>query len=840
MTNTTKAGTTTINQTTATIGMEDEPDDNFGSGGSPYTIALLPGSDAIDAGSVTYPATDQRGIARDDGQGDIGAHEFVLADAVRAPKATPPAGAYDVAPNVALSTATLGADIYYTLNGDDPTVGGATQYIAPIPITGTTLIKAAAWNGAQWSRILEAGYTLFTAMPEANPSAGSYWEAKEIELSAADGAVIYYTLDGSEPDRSATLYTSPILLNTTGTHTLKAIAYLGDSRESAVMTAAYDITVPDVIEVSSGIELDAAINSASLSGPKKIILMNDVDAVASSTYSNSPRVVIDGNGYAINGRNQNRTSLRFGGSGTTAHVTVRNATLRNMATNLSYGGGALGVYIGSLTVENCAFIGNSAYGASGSSNGGGAVCAHNSQTSLKVSNSTFYGNETGGSGGAILSTGTADVVNCTITGNMSVSRGAGVSASSATNSRLYNSIVVGNRVSDGYTGTDVVDSYNFTDMGYNIRGTVNTFRHPTSASGKTADEAGIKAGPPEASDSLGGSPYIIALLPGSPAIDAADPDVDVNDVDITRDQRGVARDENPDIGAYEYEDETPPASGGGNGGGGGSGGGGNGSGGGPSDPGSGNGGDDEEPPISAGIVDPPISATTDPDVEIGGNAHNVTDGELGGILDALPGDRAEALGGATSSGASGGIVSNPGEVAGGLSELDKAELDAGADAMIPLPVFKAEVNDGRTVLVSMAVSLSKFAGNNLSEVAVLKYRCDGVTERLEPAASPEGISHARYAWTDANGAALSGALKISAGRLYYLSVAIKDDSVHDWDPTPGSVVDPMALALVKSAANGGNDEASSGGSGGCDAGFGLLGLAALAGLSVFARRARAR
>jgi hypothetical protein len=47
-------------------------------GGPTLTMALLPGSPAIDAGSaVGAPATDQRGVARPQGPGvDIGAFEF--------------------------------------------------------------------------------------------------------------------------------------------------------------------------------------------------------------------------------------------------------------------------------------------------------------------------------------------------------------------------------------------------------------------------------------------------------------------------------------------------------------------------------------------------------------------------------------------------------------------------------------------------------------------------------------------------------------------------------------------------------------------------------------------
>ena len=49
-------------------------------GGPTFTVSLLPGSPAIDAGSATNcPATDQRGVPRPYGSGcDIGAYELSL------------------------------------------------------------------------------------------------------------------------------------------------------------------------------------------------------------------------------------------------------------------------------------------------------------------------------------------------------------------------------------------------------------------------------------------------------------------------------------------------------------------------------------------------------------------------------------------------------------------------------------------------------------------------------------------------------------------------------------------------------------------------------------------
>lgn len=57
-------------------------------------------------------------------------------------------------------------------------------------------------------------------------------------------ASIYYTLDGTTPDETATLYTAPFTLNTPGAYTVKAIAIQNGWENSAVATANYTVIAP--------------------------------------------------------------------------------------------------------------------------------------------------------------------------------------------------------------------------------------------------------------------------------------------------------------------------------------------------------------------------------------------------------------------------------------------------------------------------------------------------------------------------------------------------------------------------------------------------------------------
>lgn len=76
------------------------------------------------------------------------------------------------------------------------------------------------------------------------PSISQSGNTVTITSSGADS--IYYTIDGSAPDRSKTKYTAPFAI--TSTVTVKAIAYLGDL-ESSVASQQCTYTAPTDPEV---------------------------------------------------------------------------------------------------------------------------------------------------------------------------------------------------------------------------------------------------------------------------------------------------------------------------------------------------------------------------------------------------------------------------------------------------------------------------------------------------------------------------------------------------------------------------------------------------------------
>jgi thiol-disulfide isomerase/thioredoxin len=79
--------------------------------------------------------------------------------------------------------------------------------------------------------------------PQFKPKGTFYREAQNVEITCStDGATIYYTTNGSEPNTSSSVYSSPIAV--TETTTIKAYATNGELDDSSVATATYTINEP--------------------------------------------------------------------------------------------------------------------------------------------------------------------------------------------------------------------------------------------------------------------------------------------------------------------------------------------------------------------------------------------------------------------------------------------------------------------------------------------------------------------------------------------------------------------------------------------------------------------
>lgn len=81
------------------------------------------------------------------------------------------------------------------------------------------------------------------ATPVITPGTGTYYKSQSVTISAAGGATIYYTIDGTTPNTSSSVYSSPIAVSSATT--IKAYAVKASYEDSDVATAVLDFGSPE-------------------------------------------------------------------------------------------------------------------------------------------------------------------------------------------------------------------------------------------------------------------------------------------------------------------------------------------------------------------------------------------------------------------------------------------------------------------------------------------------------------------------------------------------------------------------------------------------------------------
>ena len=247
-----------------------------------------------------------------------------------------------------------------------------------------------------------------------------------------------------------------------------------------------------------------------------------------------------------------------------------NGDINQVSSPDQLGGGILND--GTLTVRDCVITGNQA------STGGGIA----SDSTLTINNSTVSDNKTTFSnGGGLENFGAAiqhsmTVVNCTITGNSTAAAGGGIRNVSSLS--VFDSTIAGNSASDGggvsnrddlgavtNLSNSIIASNTGSNSGPDISGTVtSTSSLIGNTSGATINGSYITGDPLLAPlGNYGGPTQTMALLPGSPAIDAGtagdnggDDGSDNGSPIPSTDQRGFSRVGAVDIGAVEAQGFT--------------------------------------------------------------------------------------------------------------------------------------------------------------------------------------------------------------------------------------------------------------------------------------------
>lgn len=212
-------------------------------------------------------------------------------------------------------------------------------------------------------------------------------------------------------------------------------------------------------------------------------------------------------------------------------------------------GGGGGVYTaGALTVTASTFSDNAATSSTG---GGGAIEVAGGTVTLL--NSTFSRNTSSSGGGAIQTTATLTINDCTIDGN-TAQTGGGIAIKGG-NTSAFNTIVAENATtsrfpSDVFGNFDAHLASGAPHSAYNLIGTGGAGGLADGVNGNLVGRSSIGAGP---FGPHGGPTDTMPLNPLSPALDAGSNAL--LPATVQTDQRGYVRIINNrlDIGAYEYE-----------------------------------------------------------------------------------------------------------------------------------------------------------------------------------------------------------------------------------------------------------------------------------------------
>ena len=567
-------------------------------GGPTETMALLPGSPAIDTGSnALIPSgvtTDQRGLARIvNGTVDMGAFEsrgFTISvtgdDNQQATAGTQFASPLQVAVGSSFGEPVAGGQVTFSApgSGASATFSGTSVLAATIDADGLANVAAAA-NATLGVYTVAA--TAAGAAGEADFHLGNIELPSLVVTTAAD---VVDPFDGVTSLREAIAYADslsgdntitfdPSLNGATITLTQGQLELTAGSGKTTIdgggQIAVSGNNANRVFQVDSranAVLANLSIEGGSVSNSSVF----DSSAFGGGIYNAGALTVSNAN-VAGNSVYSKFFDVYGGGIYNSGTLSVTNSTFSgNSATDsmdYGYGGGAI-YNAGALSVSSSTFSANSATGTEaygGAINNAGTLAVAGStfsdntangyigdsyggalynSSSATVNNSTFAGNSAQaldyGYGGAVDNGGTLTVCDATFSGNSASARGGfgfGGAFLNAATLTLTNSIVAGNSVSGVY-GTA------YSDIDGAVAGTSanNLIGDGTGLSGiSNADandnQVGTDSSPidpllgPLADN--GGPTQTMALLPGSPAIDAGDDSALGPPLNLAADQRGL-------------------------------------------------------------------------------------------------------------------------------------------------------------------------------------------------------------------------------------------------------------------------------------------------------------
>ncbi len=309
------------------------------------------------------------------------------------------------------------------------------------------------------------------ATPEFNPPGGLYSSDLDVVIySRTEDALIRYTIDGSEPTHTSSIYYQPIRISFLKDTTIKAKAYKSGYEDSEVATAIYlfsetppgDGTINNPYQIASFGVL-AWIAADSSSWDKHFIQVSDIDASETRNWADGGWVPIgnettdftgnyDGNGFIIDGLYINRPDTDYQGLfGFTYAATVNNLGIENVDITVGrFSGGLVGYNRWGSTITNSYSTGN----VSGEGVVGGLVGYNCWGSTITNSYST-----------------------CSVSGNEYVGGLAGY---------IFSSKIINSYSTGSVSGEEVVGGL----VGHNWGGSITSSYWDTQTSGKTESAGG--------------------------------------------------------------------------------------------------------------------------------------------------------------------------------------------------------------------------------------------------------------------------------------------------------------------------------------------------------------
>lgn len=552
-------------------------------GGPTMTHALLQGSPAVDAGnpaapSATPPAcptTDQRGVARPQATGqacDIGAYEAIKINIS------------DAAPVSEGNSGTTPATFDISLSADPPLGSG------PVTVRRSTADGSATVANGDYIPVELVSLTLTSTtpvqvtVPIRGDTAPEDNETFFLNLSDAVNAVIadgqgMATITNDDTGSVNPQSGSPSFVVTRNDDPAPDGCNVNDCSLREAVIAANGNVDPSTITFAAGVntitltragsgEDAAATGDLDISQPLTINGGTGNDTVTvqacaivspATTCTGIDRVfqVLAGANVTLSGLTiRNGSADNGGGIRNDGTLAVNHSTISgNSATNQS--GGGIHSNSSTLTVTDSTISGNSASNGGGIFGGGTVTNSTISGNSapggfgggiyasvMTITNSTIAGNSApAGFGGGIFTGGLLTLRSSTISGNSAATAG-GISNNVGTVT-ITNTIVAKQTSGADCSGSAV------TSQGYNLEsGTSCGFTGTNDQ--QSVSDLNLALG---ALASNGGPTQTMALLAGSPAVNAGNPGVPGSGGNAcpATDQRGVARTGVCDIGAFEVQ-----------------------------------------------------------------------------------------------------------------------------------------------------------------------------------------------------------------------------------------------------------------------------------------------